>query len=76
MTTTVGIIYMELQYGGAGLEGEEHTVWERQTQLRQSAGQALPHGGVPVAADGGQVEAAVDGREAGHDLVKDIRGEL
>jgi hypothetical protein len=29
----------------------------------------LVHGGVPVAADGGQVEAAVDGREVAHDLV-------
>jgi hypothetical protein len=36
----------------------------------------LVHGGVPVAADGGQVEAAVDGREVAHDLVEDVRGEL
>jgi hypothetical protein len=64
--TTVG---MEIQYRGAGPEGVEHTVWERQTQLGQSVGQALVHGGVPVAADGGQVEAAVDGREVAHDLV-------
>jgi hypothetical protein len=76
MTTTVGIIYMELQYGGSWLEGEEHIVWERQTQLGQSAGQALPHGGVPVAANGGQVEAAVDGRKEAHHLVEDVRGEL
>jgi hypothetical protein len=33
----------------------------------------LVHGGVPVAADGGQVEAAMDGREVAHDLVEDVR---
>jgi hypothetical protein len=33
--TTVG---MEIRYRGAGLEGEERTVWERQTQLGQSVG--------------------------------------
>ena len=34
------------------------------------------HGGAPMVADGGKAKTVVDGREATHDLVEEVRVEL